>query len=432
MASENVYGAYRPADILGSIETGQKMAGEQQRMSDLARQRKKQEGYESTLAKNVGPDGKLNKTVLSDLAGQGYGKEAFELGGVIEEQEAKAMKNKQDAHVRRVSMVGNALDGLAGMNPQERAANYPKVRSQLVQSGLISEADAPEQYDDGYFRTAHGQFQQTREYLEKQGIVLGQQKTREDMANDKRRIALDESKIAQADRHKVADITGNARLAEKRGQQQIAAIDAQGKNALAIEEARGGQSRLTKGTVSGDKAAEIGANKDPYAVSTEYKMKKLNGTDKARLDNVRMAHGAITSMASALSNGDNTFSLIGDNDFTMAERNFSEALGRMQSGGAITPKEASHFAAMAPKMMDSPAIKQKKLENLVNEMGARFNTLGFEPSEFGLSTEVAQVGKGVPEYAGGVKSANAKEPAKMPDFDNMSVEELMKFNGGKQ
>lgn len=135
------------------------------------------------------------------------------------------------------------------------------------------------------------------------------------------------------------------------------------------------------------------AQKAAFAKTPEGRAQGLNSGDKQRLDNVRMAFQEVGNMASALPNN-NTFSLIGDNDFTLARTKFEEALGRMQTGAAITKDEENRFKKMAPTAMDSAEMQQKKLAQLEAEFGARFGTLGFKPEDFGLSYRTSEA---VPE-----------------------------------
>lgn len=125
------------------------------------------------------------------------------------------------------------------------------------------------------------------------------------------------------------------------------------------------------------------AEKAAFAKSTEGKLQKLGTTGQQRLDNVRLGLSTVQGMSDALNDGDNTFSLIGDNNFTQQRALFDEALGRMQSGGAINKEEAASFRAMAPKTTDSIGMRQTKLQKLQDEMLSRMKTLGFQPEEFG-------------------------------------------------
>lgn len=130
--------------------------------------------------------------------------------------------------------------------------------------------------------------------------------------------------------------------------------------------------------------------KAAHAKTIEGRMEKLGAEGKQRLDNARMGFNAIARMQDAFNRGDNTFSLVGDNDFTMARTDFEEALGRMQSGGAISMDEERRFKGMAPTWRDSEAIQRKKLAQLQEELGRRLQTLGFKPEEFGLSYNTDQ------------------------------------------
>lgn len=122
----------------------------------------------------------------------------------------------------------------------------------------------------------------------------------------------------------------------------------------------------------------------------EGRLKNLPSTDKQRLDNAKLGLVSVQGMAAAISQGQNTFSLFGDNDFTQQRTLFEEALGRMQSGGAISKEEEMRFKNMAPTWKDSPEIQQKKLIQLQAEMASRLGTLGFTPEQVGVNlTEIS-------------------------------------------
>lgn len=139
-----------------------------------------------------------------------------------------------------------------------------------------------------------------------------------------------------------------------------------------------------------------------FAKTPEGRLKNLNSGDKQRLDNAKLGLTAVQGMAdSLLRQNQNTFSVIGDNDFTQQRTLFEEALGRMQSGGAITAEEANRFKAMAPTFRDSEPLQRKKLMQLQAEMQSRLNTLGFRPDDLGVQvTDINKLQK-----AGGLPSA---------------------------
>lgn len=161
--------------------------------------------------------------------------------------------------------------------------------------------------------------------------------------------------------------------------------------------------------------------------SVDGRLAKLGAEGKQRLDNAKLGLISVQGMADALGAGQNTFSLWGDNDFTQQRSLFEEALGRMQSGGAISKEEERRFKEMAPTFKDSPEMRQKKLVNLQQEMVSRIGTLGFKPDEIGVT--VTQLNSAPKKGASGVITNEANAAPSAPDFDNMSEEELKKYLG---
>lgn len=141
------------------------------------------------------------------------------------------------------------------------------------------------------------------------------------------------------------------------------------------------------------KSKEANDKEHPENVSLDQRLAGLKGEQKARFDNARMGLNAVAGMQSALAQGQNTFSLIGDNDFTRFRRDFEEAIGRMQSGGAISSDEEKRFRTMAPTKWDSKEVQEAKLAQLSSEMGERLKTLGVQPEEVSKSPILAKSGK---------------------------------------
>ncbi len=110
--------------------------------------------------------------------------------------------------------------------------------------------------------------------------------------------------------------------------------------------------------------------------------KKLTAEQQKRLDNVNMASVGLRDMKNALKKGVNTFSMVGDNEFTIAVTQFAEAMGRMQSGGAINEQEEKRFRAMAPKWTDTKEIQMMKLAKMESEMKRRLEGLGMDESMY--------------------------------------------------
>lgn len=108
-------------------------------------------------------------------------------------------------------------------------------------------------------------------------------------------------------------------------------------------------------------------------------LKDMNSSDKARYDNVNMGLKAAKDMEKAFKEGDNTFSIVGDNNFTESMRRYAEAFGRLQSGGAINKDEEDRFMAMAPGITDDEDMQRRKLQKMRLMFESRAKTLGVDP-----------------------------------------------------
>lgn len=152
--------------------------------------------------------------------------------------------------------------------------------------------------------------------------------------------------------------------------------------------------------------------------------KSLNAEERKRLDSASMGLAAVKGMGTALGSGSNTFSLIGDNPYTVARTKFEEALGRMQSGGAINKDEEARFRSMAPTVMDSPEIQKQKLEELYVEMALRVKSLGQDPDEVLARRDSIQL----PGFGGQKNGEAIAAPASGPKPG--TVESGYRFKGG--
>ncbi len=151
----------------------------------------------------------------------------------------------------------------------------------------------------------------------------------------------------------------------------------------------------------------------PGSGTYEQRVSALKPEARQRFDSSSMGLNAVRGMGDALANGDWTFSLKGDNDFTRNRANFEEAIGRMQSGGAINDDEASRFRKMAPTATDSAEQQQTKMRELYAEMSLRVKNLGFEPDEVLSARDkaIAEAPKFTPKGDGTATAATNKPPA---------------------
>jgi uncharacterized phage infection (PIP) family protein YhgE len=79
--------------------------------------------------------------------------------------EAADRQEAAAAQKQRISAIGNALEGIAGLSDEQRATAYPQVRQELIKQGLIKPQDAPEQYDPGLYRQTLMGWRNSDEYL---------------------------------------------------------------------------------------------------------------------------------------------------------------------------------------------------------------------------------------------------------------------------
>jgi len=128
-------------------------------------------------------------------------------------------------------------------------------------------------------------------------------------------------------------------------------------------------------------------------VSETGKKRKLGGEETKQLNFVQMGQTALAGMQAAIDDDVNKFSLVGDNEYTLNLRNFSEAMGRMQSGGAINKDEEVRFLAMAPTSLDSDEIVKSKMAVLNEELSRRFENITGEPSKLGAVSKQSEAFK---------------------------------------
>lgn len=144
----------------------------------------------------------------------------------------------------------------------------------------------------------------------------------------------------------------------------------------------GANSERYKSKMMAEKAA-IGAA-EAMAVADAKKMEmqakaaqkpKLGAEAQQRIDNAKLALNGVQRMKQALKSGEDTFSLVGDNNFTLGQNDFVEGLGRMQSGGAIGEEEQKRFNNFTPRPTDSAKIQQLKLQKAEAELRRRIQAL---------------------------------------------------------
>lgn len=140
--------------------------------------------------------------------------------------------------------------------------------------------------------------------------------------------------------------------------------------------------------------------------------RKLGTEDIKAIDNIDMILGNLPKLKQALSQGQSLkpsllgYTIGGDNDATTARRMVIEALGRLQSGGAIGNEEFKNFENLISAFQDDPTTRASKIDNLMAEFGRRRNSLYYGPQP----TAPAMM--------------NAAAPARLPGSQGFSADDI--------
>lgn len=274
MVSENVYGAYRPANfgeaLVNGYAKGQEMAESSARLSDLARKRKREEAelaedqqIKGLYSQHTGQDGKLNQVgLLSDLvklnpakamAAQEHfaklGKMEAEAKGAEVESKSKALEAQINQHGAIAQLAMSAKD----------QASYDAALARASEMGM-DVSNVPKQFDPALVKSlAYNSLKQSERLTAERDAFDRQHKTSELSFNKQKH----RDTLAQSDRHKHAELAGNANLVTQKGQQELAAI-----------RARAEEERKTKGVVSADTQAKLAAAQES-GTSQEKAFKRL-------------------------------------------------------------------------------------------------------------------------------------------------------------
>lgn len=93
------------------------------------------------------------------------------LKGMKLQNQAKEQENKMaqmSAHLQKAQAFGNSLEGLSALSPEQRVQAYPQMRQQMIESGVISPEQAPEGYDEGFYRSSLMRYRQTAPAIDNQ------------------------------------------------------------------------------------------------------------------------------------------------------------------------------------------------------------------------------------------------------------------------
>lgn len=361
----SIYGQFKGADLIGSLSRGLEVRGQlDQRAAqkaEIEKNQKIQEAYKS--AQN--PDGSYDKKKLASNIGQWDGEKAMALNRQAKEDEIKDFDFQRKRTKRRIQILGSAKDDATWLQAKQIAADEGEDVSQL-----------PDFFDPNLKSVLMGSEIETEKKLDMQ---WREQEAARAQANDDRNFG---QKLAEFDR-------SGKQFEQTFGLQnrQFDYTKKQGDRTYGLQVDQFNYGKEKDNRSFGLQEQEIGIKakeaeaKMQEKISPTGKLKNLAAAEKQRFDNITGALTALTGMSKAYDNGDNTFSLVGDNDFTRNRSVFVEMLGRMQSGGAITDDEVSNFKKLIPTIKDSADQQQAKLEQMRTLMTQRLATLGFKPDD---------------------------------------------------
>ncbi len=178
------------------------------------------------------------------------------------------------------------------------------------------------------------------------------------------------------------------------------------------------------------KQAEVGASGGP----------KLTETERAAADKAADGLLAVMDMRDAIDKSVNRtkagkawdrVSLIKATPFTEARTRYTQAIGRLFSGGAINADENETFLSMAPSPLDDQLIAQTKLNNAYAMLASRLQDRGLKPDE--VITSRRELLKNAPQLKTSGQSGTAlAAPAENPNVRIIDGITFRRVNGGWQ
>lgn len=179
----SIYSNLKPIEapnVGDAMQKGMTLANLGMQNQQMQYQMQAQQAMRDAFAKNVGPDGQINRQgALSDLTRAGFGQQAIQLGKTITEQDklqAEAQKAQQDAYQAKQMDIANHLNYLATVPEGQKPTVYTHLRNNLIQNGHDPN-EIPENYDKGLVDFATHLSQQSSPYLNNQLTQANTQKS---------------------------------------------------------------------------------------------------------------------------------------------------------------------------------------------------------------------------------------------------------------
>lgn len=167
----SVYAQFQPTDFGADIQRGLQMKQQRMQNQQLQTQIDTQKAMRDAYAANTNPDGTFNRQGYLSSIGkvnpqaaietQKQWNEADKLGAETHSAQIKAADDKVSALLPNIEYIKSAP-------ADQQPAIYAQVRGNLIRQGVISQQDAPEQFDPKWLDQQHGVILNTKAYVDQQ------------------------------------------------------------------------------------------------------------------------------------------------------------------------------------------------------------------------------------------------------------------------
>lgn len=312
-------------------------------------------------------------------------------------------------HARKASLIGETLNSVAGLPPEQQAAAYSQARQQLIGAGVIRPEDAPEQYDRGFVGMYLAKHRESEPYI-KNALM------KSDMELKKSMVAKNEAEAAKLKAegaNPAKTLTPGEEMADKTFGKDAAEYYYGGGKATveknlqrlegAINKLRGNPDPKT-GRPTGDTHLTGGWSTKVPGLGADAAQDVLNPEMASVRDDIRAAiQGTLRQVLGA---------------------QFTEKEGEAIFNRAFNPRlSAQENVRRATAELQSLRNMAADKDRSMQQFAASGTLKGLRPGATNLSGQAQ-----APQGRGGYGQAYATEP---PDFNSMSDEELQKYVGGQ-
>lgn len=273
-------------------------------------------------------------------------------------------------------LLGGVAEGL-----KSALGSYQDEKKRQDELGLKKKMFAAELAGKGLAETSDGGFDYTSDYKKDKGLD---------------RLSKTSGLLKEGYKPSYSETTGewtteetpDVELNRGKTRADIALKIAQAKKEEA-ESRGGGQSGYKRDLETRKLEQELGL----IPVNAPAQMNKLGAEGRTKVGYVANALSGLTDMEKAIDAGSKPTrfnpdtplvgSAFSDTPFTMAKSRVSEAIGRLQSGGAIQKEERMAFDAMGPRPGDTEQIQMEKLKKQRQFLEQKMSAYGLLPEGMG-------------------------------------------------